>query len=410
MEEFTAKGKRVRLKASRFFLPLATICCLWGATAPLGSQSASKPPLVRIETRNSPNRLSPYARLVSDITGVKHTNRFRFTSAGYSVKGRPIPLVIMTPLQSRILPETRILIICGQHGDESSSPRAALSLIKRCALGVRPPSLVSAHTRGLAGAAKLNLNNVLWLVVPVANPDGFDRGKRDNAAGADLNRDWTRGSQPETRAIRRVFNTWKPHLVLDLHQWSPDDPPPAANGLEMTLRPDSPHQQWLERELAISALRCVNSPARAATLVTSQPTSDTSLAHKYFASRHAASFLIETSANSANRQRISLLTDLIVLTSSYVASMPKNQKAEYLTSGRGFNYSKSFTQWIHGQGRPSPGEVLRDAQIRVFWVIGVLCVLLLIVFRVGATRSRGSAGGHRFLRSPSLLKGVSGIS
>ena len=43
-------------------------------------------------------------------------------------------------------------------------------------------------------------------VVPLANPDGVEQGHwRHNAQGVDLNRDWDRFQQPETRALRDEF-------------------------------------------------------------------------------------------------------------------------------------------------------------------------------------------------------------
>ena len=42
-------------------------------------------------------------------------------------------------------------------------------------------------------------------------------GQRANARGLDLNRDFIKLEAPETRALVRFFNTWKPHLFIDTH-------------------------------------------------------------------------------------------------------------------------------------------------------------------------------------------------
>ena len=42
-------------------------------------------------------------------------------------------------------------------------------------------------------------------------------GQRANARGLDLNRDFIKLEAPETRALVKFFNTWKPHLFIDTH-------------------------------------------------------------------------------------------------------------------------------------------------------------------------------------------------
>ncbi len=59
---------------------------------------------------------------------------------------------------------------------------------------------------------KTLVDNVEWYLLPIMNPDGYERGGRYNANGVDLNRDWAdpdgnppRFTQPETRALRDFF-------------------------------------------------------------------------------------------------------------------------------------------------------------------------------------------------------------
>ena len=57
----------------------------------------------------------------------------------------------------------------------------------------------------------------LWLI-PTANPDGCQRGTRQNAHGADLNRDFYERTQPETRAVVAFIRRIKPRISIWYHQ------------------------------------------------------------------------------------------------------------------------------------------------------------------------------------------------
>ena len=89
----------------------------------------------------------------------------------------------------------RLLIVGTVHGDEP----AGLTVTRRL-LRVSPPQ----HAE-------------LW-VVPDLNPDGRAAGTRANAAGVDLNRDFGRFSEPETRIARALVRRLRPWLSVWFHQ------------------------------------------------------------------------------------------------------------------------------------------------------------------------------------------------
>ncbi len=67
-----------------------------------------------------------------------------------------------------------------------------------------------------------DLGDVQVLVVPMLNPDGVTRGHwRANRGAVDLNRDWGRFSQPETRAVKAWLDALPagitPVLMVDFH-------------------------------------------------------------------------------------------------------------------------------------------------------------------------------------------------
>jgi protein MpaA len=106
---------------------------------------------------------------------------------GQSVQARPIELIHVAG------PGPRVLVVGCIHGNEP----AGIAVVN----GLR-----HAHPR-----------EDLWLV-PVLNPDGLARGTRANANGANLNRDFFRASQPETRAARAIVARVHPRYTVWFHQ------------------------------------------------------------------------------------------------------------------------------------------------------------------------------------------------
>jgi hypothetical protein len=87
--------------------------------------------------------------------------------------------------------------------------------------------------RIVAGELRGLLDKLVILIVPIYNADGNEKistnnrvaqngpihgvGVRENAKGLDLNRDYIKIDAPETAALIHLFNTWDPHLTVDLH-------------------------------------------------------------------------------------------------------------------------------------------------------------------------------------------------
>jgi hypothetical protein len=119
----------------------------------------------------------------------------------------------------------------GVHGNESSSPSAALWTAWELA----------TEQRAVAGV----LDSVIVVMDPVSNPDGYDRyvnhwrstrqlrsnvnpqirerreawpGGRPNHYLFDLNRDWAWLTQTETRARSVRFRHWNPQVHVDFHE------------------------------------------------------------------------------------------------------------------------------------------------------------------------------------------------
>ncbi len=152
------------------------------------------------------------------------SERLHRTAFGYSVEGRPLPLVVFGEVENasaeavrRAEEKLRVLVLANIHAGEVAGKEAALMLIRKLAAG-----------RHAAWA-----DSLVVLVAPIYNADGNERislyhrplqygpvggmGQRPNAQGLDLNRDFMKLDSPEARALVRLFDEYDPHVVLDLH-------------------------------------------------------------------------------------------------------------------------------------------------------------------------------------------------
>lgn len=153
-----------------------------------------------------------------------------------------------------------VLYAFGVHGDESSSPEAAMKL---------------AYWLTTADEARTLLDRLVIVIDPVQNPDGRDqyvqffrqasgrqpqsamdsaehvvpwRSGRANHYFIDMNRDWVWGTQIETRARIRQFREWNPQLFVDFHEMGSRETdyffPPAADPINKNVAEGT--MRWLE--------------------------------------------------------------------------------------------------------------------------------------------------------------------
>ena len=181
-------------------------------------------------------------------------DRFALETIGVDHAG--LPLVLLTigagnPDRSR----TVVAITAGIHAHELGGGQ------------LMPDLVFDLLTTGDAATLAV-LDRVTLLIVPCVNPSGLEmiadwRARTDGTIfsgsqppgqthplGHDLNRDWIVQTQPETRAVAdRVFNGWRPHIVLDLHEMAPNGPRYA---LPPSIQPVDPN---IPREIEIEAGR-----------------------------------------------------------------------------------------------------------------------------------------------------------
>lgn len=124
---------------------------------------------------------------------------------GYSTRGRPIKAWRLGQPG-----KPKFVVISTMHGNESSTRRILTALRN------------GKPIRGID----------LW-VIPVYNPDGYQRGTRKNGRGVDLNRNYPRGwvdldgsyesgsspaSEPETQAMMAFLAEIRPRRIVSFHQ------------------------------------------------------------------------------------------------------------------------------------------------------------------------------------------------
>jgi hypothetical protein len=140
---------------------------------------------------------------------------------GVSTQGRKIPLVIAArppvaaPFDASRISKPVVYVQANIHGGEVEGKEAVLMLLRELA---RKPK------GGL-------LDKIVLLTTPIYNiawaPWQRNRrnqndpevvGVRANGQGLDLNRDGMKAESPEMRAaLRSIYTTWDPEVVLDLH-------------------------------------------------------------------------------------------------------------------------------------------------------------------------------------------------
>jgi Zinc carboxypeptidase len=145
------------------------------------------------------------------------------TEFGRSQEARPLPLAVVSSpaikdaATAKRSGKPRVLVLADIHAGEVEGKEAALILARRLTLGdLRPllPRLVVlfAPLYNVDGNERISLDHRPEQFGPLGGV-----GTRENAAGLDLNRDFTKLETPESRALARLLNDWDPQVVIDLH-------------------------------------------------------------------------------------------------------------------------------------------------------------------------------------------------
>ncbi|KAB2907535.1 MAG: hypothetical protein LC102_07200 [Ignavibacteriales bacterium] len=145
-------------------------------------------------------RYYTHREMIERLTQYENNGLFSISTAGFSVEGRELKL-IKTGSGS-----TKVFMWAQMHGDEPTANSALFDLLN-----------FLSHPLEGEKLRDLILSNIsLWLM-PMVNPDGAERFKRENALKKDLNRDARELSMPESRALMGAFKSISPHFAFNLH-------------------------------------------------------------------------------------------------------------------------------------------------------------------------------------------------
>lgn len=148
--------------------------------------------------------LSTNQEIINFLNAIKKGSRSTsYTIIDTTLEGRYIPLVKISDNTNNKKPA--ILLLGQQHGNEPSGKEGLLLLIKEFAL--------TQHTE--------YLKQFDLYIIPQANPDGGDKNERRNSQNIDLNRDHLLLKSTEAKVIQDLFDTLKPIVTVDFHEYYP---------------------------------------------------------------------------------------------------------------------------------------------------------------------------------------------
>ena len=141
------------------------------------------------------------------------TTEMKLSTYGETWEGRELPYAIFSrptitqPWEALVSGKPIVLCHANVHGGERTLRESVLILTRELA------------TKGTAANALLD--DLIILVAPQINPDGFEateRGTRGNSWGIDMNRDYMKLEQKAiTSLVQNIHNEWHPHIIIDGH-------------------------------------------------------------------------------------------------------------------------------------------------------------------------------------------------
>lgn len=288
-----------------------------------------------------------YTLGMSRVRSLSRCSSVRLLPFGRSTEERAIPAFVLTRFDEPAESKTRVFICAGQHGDEPSPVAAVLSICGHLASGSEPSVL----------------RECVFIVVPMVNPDGLSRSSRLSSEGLDINRDWLALTTPEARYVDRLIKTWRPHVLIDLHEWT-DSPAMPGDAIEVSSSP----RKLQAAEMARLAER-VSRESRLA-VIRCGPKSNPGLFHRRYSLLGFGAFLIETSPRQSHEAKFSYYRESMLAAASY-ASARADQRIALSPASEGFCLSQ-VAQYLDPPQAPASGPDVLHSGMLFLPVYGLL--------------------------------------
>ena len=205
---------------------LATLTLVFTlAGSSLAARADVPAPLPTVAERTDYQETATYEQVVEHLRQLaqRYPDAIRLGDYGRSLQDRALPYLILaqppikTPEAAIASGKLVVLATGAIHAGEVCGKEAL-------------PALV----RDLAETRSPLLNDLVFLIAPILNPDGNDAigpidqnrpgqngparvGIRENLQRLDLNRDWMKLETPELRALVNLMNRCQPHVVIETH-------------------------------------------------------------------------------------------------------------------------------------------------------------------------------------------------
>jgi hypothetical protein len=138
------------------------------------------------------------------------STQMKLMSYGRTYEGRELLCAVFSrpavtqPWEALVSGKPIVVLSAHVHGGERTYRESLLILLRELAT---PGTVANAW-----------LDNLVVLVVPSINPDGFVRARRGNALGIDMNRDYMKLEQQSVvHLVGKIHHRWHPHLIVDGH-------------------------------------------------------------------------------------------------------------------------------------------------------------------------------------------------
>jgi hypothetical protein len=195
---------------------------------PFALTGDSSDALLTVAERSAFKATAKHAEVVALMDEIANVSPLAYrTSLGRSGEGREIPVLIFSdpPVSSPVEAQRQIreegklvvMAIGNIHGGEVCGKEALGMLARELATTRRHPLLI----------------DLIIILAPIYNTDGNEQfgkdnrrgqkgpeegmGRRPNAAGLDLNRDFIKLEAPETQGLIGFVNAWDPSVFIDTH-------------------------------------------------------------------------------------------------------------------------------------------------------------------------------------------------